>query len=281
MTTNSAAPVKPGKPMVGRILAVIGLGLALCLAGLAALFILMTPGNPVYQAGYQVLTGHPPAPSEPYDQWFPSSSTPGGQLLLTELRREKGQASTTIVYQVAAPGAALDQSYTLWAFSNGSLQPSMIGRYKVIQAGRLVSLSSNTPLEEFRSDLYSRGSALGVALISDDQKVRLFTRVTPFPIETSDSNGCHVWVELATRSGTSFMIWGEGFEPKELIKGTSLSEGEFMNLNLVADEHGRFETALFPAVKGKANGVDALTFKSQRCQLKLEYEWGPPALVFR
>ena len=117
-----------------------------------------------------------------------------------------------------------------------------------------------------------------MALVDNQNRILTFTKTIPFPIAAKGEGRCHLWVELGSLSGTLFAIYGEGFEPGEEINFVVRSENEETNGRRKLRENGKFATILFPAVIGKQSGLATYTATGQRCNLKVEFEWGPPAL---
>jgi hypothetical protein len=114
--------------------------------------------------------------------------------------------------------------------------------------------------------------------MSTDETVKTYARVIPFPIEARDKS-CHIWVEQTSFDGTLFMIWDEGFEPGEVIRATTTSEGETQSQDNKVSSDGRCALILSPAVKGKDSGTASYTAVGKSCKVSLKFDWGRAAMT--
>ena len=97
---------------------------------------------------------------------------------------------------------------------------------------------SNDPID-FRVHGFLKGEPYLIGLISSDGKTKVYAKIVPFPIESTDGRGCKVSVELLDDHGSGFLISGEGSEPQETLQYTSNSEGEIMPGTIDVEEDGK------------------------------------------
>jgi TPR repeat protein len=229
--------------------------------------------------------------------WMPAKSSPGASIVFREERRIAQGGKTLMAYKVAAIGLPAGKTYTLysWRFGNPQPVPIAIG-YSVDASGKIVCASHpyrgapdriidqwcRTNLEDLILALsdYQRAASFRVALISTDESVQAFARVIPFPIQASDKN-CHIWVEQGSFDGTLFMIWGEGFEPSEVIRATTTSDGETQSEDSKVSSDSRYVLILSPAVKGKDSGTASYAALGKSCNVSLKFDWGQAAMTIQ
>lgn len=124
---------------------------------------------------------------------------------------------------------------------------------------------------------FARGEALQFALISEDKTVMVFYKDIPYPLEARVGN-YHIWVELWSPKGDQFIIWGEGFGPDEEIRAISDSYDEVVESKVKVDSKGRFMTIVLPGIAGQESGFAAYSAVGRSGEVKVWYQWGPPAL---
>jgi TPR repeat protein len=229
--------------------------------------------------------------------WMPTKSSPGASIVLREERRMAQGGKTLMAYKVAATGLVTGKNYTLYTWRFGSPQPvpTAVG-YSVDASGKIVCASHpyrgapdriidrwcRVNLEDLVLALsdYQRAASLRVALISTDESVQAFARVIPFPIQASDKN-CHIWVEQGSFDGTLFMIWNEGFEPGEVIRATTTSEGETQSHDNKVSSDGSYVLVVSPPVKGKDSGTASYAAVGKSCKVSLKFDWGHAAMTIQ
>ncbi len=217
-------------------------------------------------------------PTPKIEKWGPQYATPGAVFLLEEIKREKLQNKTGVVYTIYFSGLPEDKVYLIWnKIWNGALD-LMVPEIKIDKSGQLTMLDGKIVGNIVLTD-YVRGEAGEFGIISTDQTVRAFTRVIPFPIESRSNNGsCRLSVEMITPRATSFGITGEGFEPNEMITTRSQSNNEILDAKHQASKDGKFIVILFPAVIGQKSGTERYTAVGRSCEVTVQFEWGPSAL---
>lgn len=206
------------------------------------------------------------------NEWVPENSTPGTYLIIKETGRKTKQGMTRIYYEAAAHGLPPHTDFTLCAYDKLLLKETGVWSLQSDAAGTLI-------LERFSVSNFVRGELLVFTWVSDDSEVQVYARLFPFPIEAAGDGGCHVWVELVNTRATSFAVYGEGFQPKEILEsGSVINEGVQMQSNIQTDENGRLTSFMFPETIGKQSGTVKETFVGQKCEVTIEYEWGLSAL---
>jgi TonB family protein len=227
--------------------------------------------------------------------WEPTKSSTGTSIVLREERRVAQGDKTLIGYKFTATGLPAGKDYTLFTWRFGQPQPAAtaIG-YSVDTFGKIVCASHpfrgapdriidrwcRVNLEDLVLVLtdYRQAATFRVALMSTDETVKTYARVIPFPIEARDKS-CHIWVEQTSFDGTLFMIWDEGFEPGEVIRATTTSEGETQSQDNKVSSDGRCALILSPAVKGKDSGTASYTAVGKSCKVSLKFDWGRAAMT--
>jgi hypothetical protein len=200
-------------------------------------------------------------------------------LTLTELSRQDDQKGGTVIdYAVSTGGLPQDQTYTLSGKNFFDESPLQLGEFRIDPSGKLLDLKNGQPFDHFAAGQYAKGQALNLALMNSDKSIRVYAKVIPFPIETTDGKGCSLSVELLSRDGLSFLISGQGFEPNEEIMDKEGSENESMEIRITADPHGTFSTTEFPAVIGTQSGTAYHNAIGKQCNLRVQYQWGAAAL---
>jgi hypothetical protein len=217
-------------------------------------------------------------PTPKIEKWGPQYATPGAVFLLEEIKREKLQNKTGVVYTIYSSGLPEDKEYSIWNKKlDGTFNETVTG-IKIDKSGKLTVLNGKIVGKIGLSD-YVRGEPGEFGTISTDQAVRAFTRVIPIPIESRANNeSCRLSVELISPRATAFGITGEGFEPNETITTRSQSNNEILDAKHQASKDGKFGVLLFPAVVGQKSGTEKYTAVGKSCEVTVQFEWGPSAL---
>jgi len=118
-----------------------------------------------------------------------------------------------------------------------------------------------------------KGEPIQFALISDDDRLRAFAQVIPFPLEVS-SGPCHL---AAIETGPYYygmFIGLTGFQPNEDLAIEQQSGDEGGHTNAKANEQGGYNAALLPFVKGQRSGKARFYVTAKSCKIGIEFPWG-------
>jgi len=175
-----------------------------------------------------------------------------------------------------AHGLPKDKVYYLWQckLDTGPVRNPL--KLSIDSTGMVVR-REDQKAESFSFGDFARGEALQFALISEDKSVTVFYKDIPYPLEARVGS-YHIWVELWSPKGDQFIIWGEGFGSDEEIRTISTSYDGVVESKVKADSKGRFMTIVFPSIVGQESGFAAYTAVGRSGEVKVWYQWGPPAL---
>jgi len=170
-----------------------------------------------------------------------------------------------------------DQVYYLWFKDGASADPpgQLPGTYTAGPSSLVNSAGQSLRVSVGHS---AKGEAFEFAAVNNDKTIVVFWKFIPAPIEVLQGR-YRLWVELKSPDGKVFLAWGEGFEPNEEIDIVSTSDSEILSSKGKADADGRVMVALLPSVVGKTAGLASITLKGKAGEIKVSYEWEPPALI--
>lgn len=215
--------------------------------------------------------------------WLPGNMTPGVRMKIQEVGRRTHRRYTEIDTQLVVENAPTEKKYNLWLWSLAmlvkKLEPVPLRGASQPPVDFTVNDSGNWEprLPTFTIDRYRRGEWFELRLLSTDGLIRAMDRFYPFPIE-AEHLGCKVWLALVSDNGEAFAIFGEGFEPGEEVKTTSISNGEVLHGKKVVESDGTlYPSYLFPAAR-RRNHEASYEIAGRACRVVVEYEWGRPAI---
>jgi hypothetical protein len=194
------------------------------------------------------------------DQWGEKFNSPGAKLTYKEVGRTAIQSRTIITYNLFASGlpAVAD------AYLNGD------GKVVNVLAGS----ERNIAEDPINVKVFGgKGEPIQLALISDDDRLLVFTEVIPFPIEET-AGSCHLSAIETAPYYFGILIRGTGFQPDEELAIEEQSENESARLKAKADDQGRYNASLFPFVKGKKSGKARFVVSAKSCRIGIEFPWG-------
>jgi hypothetical protein len=222
------------------------------------------------------------------DWWQPASATPGVKLSVHVESRQTAKTAhgpkKVVAIKFVPSGYPKDKRYELWASRLGGRTERVL-ELRVDEAGELRVLfpkarKPGVRLRDMpvRMGGFAKGVALHHALVSTDREVKTFAKFIPFPLE-DEQGSCRVWLELVTRDGNIFVAQGEGFEPGEVVKTVSRSNGEVLRNEITATSDGLLPGVLLSpaAISRKHRASYSVTGRS--CSVSVNYKWGPPALI--
>ncbi len=108
------------------------------------------------------------------------------------------------------------------------------------------------------------GEVFRMALISQDQKTKLFFAIVPDPVSGSD-NGCVLEAIRLLPKHELVLVRGKGFQPNEGLEFNGKSYDEEHDWHPKADAHGEYVTGLLPFVKDKKSGTMEVKLKGSKC----------------
>lgn len=215
---------------------------------------------------------------EERDDWTADNSTPGVRLTLHEINRNENSDPSSVRYDIHASGFTSDRPLVLWIWLLTVDHPTAVGQFILDAEGHLRGQVTNQLYEGLAVHNFYRGEALYVAVMTVDQSARAYAKVIPFPITSTNPDGCALELELVSRAGTIFAATGRGFQPGEGVTTRSTALGETRQSTDKAGADGTFTSELMPAVAGKDSGRASYTAAGEKCQVTLEYDWGLSAV---
>lgn len=232
-----------------------------------------------------------------------SNATPSAKLVVKELERHKASGDeerihgrgTIVTYSFETSGFPTAKRYVLFMRQSGdwTVLP-ILGGYQADDAGRIIcplvsgtsgaNAASNSmtpaqcsqPIAEQKLGIshYHKGEPLEAAILSTDGTVRAFGKAYPFPIQGQDGQ-CTLTVELEKQTGTEFMVYGEGFEPNEDVKGTlNAGKKDVWGITRHTSSLGSFDAPVFFRGSGKAT----FAASGSSCHPHVSFDWGKKAM---
>lgn len=210
------------------------------------------------------------------------SSTPGTHVTVEMIRRGEVNGRVAMDFRVKVDGAPHDQRYNLvvWPITDANPTPMMDG-LAIRQDGIVYCPADSTGscAERIKGNelhltyMPELGEIYRQAMISADQKSRIFFSFVPTPIVESEKN-CSL---EAVRLGPAFelaIIRGRGFAPGEELAFHTQSYQEIHNAQVKADAQGQFQASVTPFVKGHTTGTLEVSVKGRTCSPKISFNWG-------
>jgi hypothetical protein len=210
------------------------------------------------------------------DHWGEKFNTAGAKLVLKEIGRDHISGRTVVTYNFFVSGLPRDVSYLLWARLVGrAAQP--VAEAFLNGDGKLVSrpaIAGKVTEDPINLRVFAgRGEPKQFALIAKDGRFQVFGEVIPFPIEAFDGP-CHLFAVMGSEAYYTVWIHVTGLQTYEDLVIASQSDGEQMQNRAKASDLGTYDSALFPAVKGKQSGKVRFGVMGKSCKLAIELPWG-------
>jgi len=210
-------------------------------------------------------------------------STPGVTAGIREYSRTNVDGRLTVRYHVFVMGAPNDQSYTMVSWPINARGPSALMEGLSLLKDGLISCAGRTPEQcgdpnkvDDPVELTfnpATGEVFRMALISQDQKIKLFFAIVPDPVTKSD-NGCVIEAIRLLPKHELVLLRGKGFQPNEDLEFKGKSYDEEHSGHPKADARGEYVTGLLPFVKDKKGGTTDVKLKGAKCAPALRFEWG-------
>ena len=218
------------------------------------------------------------------DQWGEKFNSPGAKLSYREVGRSNIQGRTVITYNLFASGLPKDQHYVLCILNVGS-DPQAVADAYLNGDGKVVNVLAD-PAHHVAEDPINakvfggKGEPIQFALISDDDHLRAFAQVIPFPMEET-AGPCHL---SAIETGPYYfgvLIRLTGFQPDEELTIEQRSENEGGQSKGKADAQGTYNAGIFPFVKGKRSGKARFVASGKSCKIGIEFPWGEDSYQYQ
>src|SRR6202162_6277074 len=192
-------------------------------------------------------------------------STPGMTAQLREISRATIKEKLEVQYHIFVTGAPKHQTYTLvdWPPNAPDPSPSIAGLSVledglVVCAGRATDQCSNPDNPEKKDAPVKLvfypldGEVYRLALVSQDQKTKIFFAVIPAPMQATD-NGCTLEVVSLRLKNELVLIRGKGFQPNEpvVFQSKSYEQTQTREDPDDVDANGEYQLPLEPFVKAK------------------------------
>ena len=215
-------------------------------------------------------------------------STPGMTAQLREISRATVKGKLEVQYHIFVTGAPKDQTYTLvdWPPNAPDPSPSIAGLSVledglVVCAGRAIDQCSNPDKPEEKDAPVKLvfypldGEVYRLALVSQDQKAKVFFAVVPAPIKATD-NGCTLEVVSLRLKNQLVLIRGKGFQPNEtvVLQSKSYEQAQTREGLDRADANGEYQLPMEPFIKGQDRGTTEVKLRGATCAPVLTLNWG-------
>jgi hypothetical protein len=211
-------------------------------------------------------------------RWGPGENSPGANLSLKELSRERGK----VVYAMYSTGLPRDRVYDSveWPVTLDAPRVNLPGvtfdsSGRAVCAGRPGTCGTpTTPDDPIDLTFFPvKGEPYRLAVVDhDDPSIRAFIKVVPTPLAQEDG-GCRVEAVLLMPHAEILLIEASGYPPRAELSFESNSEGEIHNATPSADEAGRYTAAVMPAKAGLTRGVVKVRVVGPRCSPEVQVPW--------
>ena len=213
-------------------------------------------------------------------------STPGMSAQLKEISKGQVKGKLEVQYHIFVTGAPKDQNYALVDWPPNVPDPltsiaglSILDDGLVVCAGKATDQCSH-PDKPGKTDAPVKlvfypldGEIYRLALVSQDQKAKIFFAVIPAPIQATD-NGCTLEVVSLRLKNELVLIRGKGFQPNQSVGFESTSYEQTHTLTDLIDAHGEYQLPMQPFVAGKSGGTTEIKLTGAKCAPVLKFQWG-------
>jgi hypothetical protein len=213
-------------------------------------------------------------------------STPGMSAQLREISRGQVKGKLEVQYHIFVTGAPKGQNYTLvdWPPNHPDPAPSIAG-LSILDDGLVVCAGRSTdqcshPDKPEKKDAPVKlvfypldGEIYRLALVSQDQKAKIFFAVVPAPIQATD-NCCTLEVVSLRLKNELVLIRGKGFQPNESVGFESTSYEQTHTLTDQMNANGEYQLPMQPFVAGKSGGTTEIKLSGAKCAPVLKFQWG-------
>jgi len=211
------------------------------------------------------------------------SSTPGMKADVELLKqREVAGGRLLVQYHLKISGAPHNQPFTLmgWPITRGDAGAMMDG-LAIAQDGTVgcPDVSTGSCAQRFKgAELIlnyeaTKGEIFRHALISADQKARIFFSIVPSPIVVNDQ-ACSLEVVRLSPNFELVLVRGKGFQAGEDVRFHEQSFQEVHDVPVKADAKGEFQAQLTPGIKGRVGGTSNVIATGKSCTPTISFDWG-------
>jgi hypothetical protein len=215
--------------------------------------------------------------------WGEKMSTPGLTAEMREVKRTSDGGRLLVQYHIYIKGAPREQSFTAISWPINAREPQEVISGITLASDGLAVCAGRKPdqcgSEDKKDDpigftfIPAKAEIYRIALISQDQKTKIFLKAVPDPI-LKNNRGCTLEAIRLLPKFEIAMLAGKGFKPNEDLEFTSNSSGENRNSKAKADANGDYLMALLPFVAGKNKGKTDITLSSPICSPAVSFNWG-------
>lgn len=210
------------------------------------------------------------------------ASTNGMHAEMIEFKKvvEKGQS--LIDYRIKVTGAPRFQKYSLLSWPITYSGPVTVMEGLMIDANGAVGCPAHSNdscsrnfdgVEIVIKYAPAKGEIYRNALVSKDQKSRIFFSIVPDPLTMTD-RGCTLEVIRLQPAFELVLVNGRGFQPSEQVAFHSKSLSEIHNVQAQADQRGQFWAPFTPFTEGKNSGAATVSATGGRCAPAVTFNWG-------
>jgi hypothetical protein len=210
------------------------------------------------------------------------SSTPGMKAEIELLKKREAEGRLLVQYRIKVSGAPHNQPFTLMAWPVTRNDPAAVMDGLAVAQDGTVGCPANSTgscARRFKgAELLldyeaTKGEIFRHALISADQKARIFFSIVPAPILASDQ-GCSLEVVRLDPNFELVLVRGKGFQPGEDLRFHEQSFQEVHDLPVKVDAKGEFQAQLTPAIKGRVGGTSNVAAAGKSCLPTISFDWG-------
>ncbi|HEV2987607.1 MAG TPA: hypothetical protein VG759_04145 [Candidatus Angelobacter sp.] len=209
-------------------------------------------------------------------------TSPGmkAEMLLVKKAELKGHLAVT--YRLKVTGAPENQRYALTLWPITVPDPVAVMQGLVINPSGLVvcpahstdSCAKNFDGAEVKLEFAPvKGEIFRGALISADQRSRIFFSTVPDPIVKKDGS-CSLELVRLSPGYELVLVRAKGFPANENVAFHTQSYDEVHDVSVKTNPQGEFWAPLTPFVAGKQNGTTSVVAKNPKCAPALSFNWG-------
>ncbi len=210
------------------------------------------------------------------------ASSPGMKAEMVLVKKGQMKGHLAVTYRVKVTGAPENQRYVLMSWPIMFPKPLAVMDGLAIDSNGVVFCPAHStggcaknfdglPINMEYAPV--KGEVLRSALISADQKSKIFFSIVPDPIVTKDGT-CSLELMRLSPGFELVLIRARGFSAGESVAFHTQSYDEVHDVSVKASPQGEFWAPLTPFVAGRESGVSNVTAKGSKCAPALSFNWG-------